>query len=234
MNAEEQKRLVGYRAARYIENGTKVGLGTGSTVRYLLEAIAERRSAGEIPEILGVPTSDDTARRAIALGIPLGSLDDHPELDIALDGADEIDPELNLIKGLGGALLREKIVVSVAKRFIVLADRSKLVDRLGLRSPLPVEIDPFGLGVQIPFLRGLGAEPTLRRDDRGEPYRTDGGHFILDCRFDEGIDNPTALATVLNARPGVMEHGLFLGVASEAIVARTDDREVDILSRPGQ
>jgi ribose 5-phosphate isomerase A len=232
VSAEEQKRAVGYRAAGYIENGMKVGLGTGSTVRWLLEAIADRRTAGEIRDIVGVPTSDDTARRAVALGIPLGTLEDYPELDIALDGADEVDPDLDVIKGLGGALLREKIVVMTAARFVVLVDESKLVDRLGQKAPLPVEIDPFSLGAQLPFLRRLGADPVLRRDGNGNAFRTDGGHIILDCRFAEGISDAAALAAALDARPGVMEHGLFLDVATRVLVARSGG--VDVLERAGR
>jgi ribose 5-phosphate isomerase A len=231
VSAEEQKRAVGYRAAGYIENGMVVGLGTGSTVRWLLEAIADRRKAGEIRDIVGVPTSDDTVRRATALGIPLGTLDEYSQLDIALDGADEVDPNLDVIKGLGAALLREKIIVTAAKRFVVLVDDSKLVDRLGRKAPLPVEIDPFSLGVQIPFLWGLGAEPVLRKDASGAPLRTDGGHIILDCHFADGIADPAALAAALDTRPGVMEHGLFLNVASQVLIARAGHDEIEIRER---
>lgn len=231
-SAEEQKRAVGYRAAEYIEDGMKVGLGTGSTVRWLLEAIADRRANGEIADIIGVPTSEETTRRASALGIPLGTLADYPLLDVALDGADEVSPDLDLIKGLGGALLREKVVVAAAARFIVLVDEGKLVDRLGRKAPLPVEIDPFSLGIQLPFLRGLGAEPSLRRDPAGEPFRTDGGHLILDCRFPDGIPDPARIAAALDARPGIMEHGLFLGSASEVVVAR--HAGIEVRTRSGQ
>src|SRR5690606_36355649 len=148
-NTHEQKRAVGYRAAEYIEDGMVVGFGTGLTVRYVLEAIAERRAAGDRAKIRGVRYSKDKIRRATALGITLSTLARHPELDLALDGADEVDPSLDLIKGLGGALLREKVVVTAAARFIVLVDASKMVDRLGRKGPLPVEIDEFSLGVQL-------------------------------------------------------------------------------------
>jgi ribose 5-phosphate isomerase A len=224
--SEALKRAVGYRAAELIEEGMIVGLGTGSTVRYLLEAIAERRRMGDLSDIIGVATSEDTTRRAMALGIPLGSLTDHPELDLALDGADEIDPSLDLIKGLGGALLREKVVVAAADDFVVLADESKLVSRLGTRAPLPVEIDAFSLGVQIPFLRTLECEPVVRMSAGGEAYQTDGGHLVVDCWFEGGIRDPVGLAAVLDARPGIMEHGLFLGYASRAIVGRPDRCEI--------
>jgi ribose 5-phosphate isomerase A len=223
---DELKRAVGYRAADFIENGMVVGLGTGSTVRHLLEAIAERRGAGELTEFIGVPTSEDTADRARALEIPLGTLTDYPRLDIALDGADEVDPSLDLIKGLGGALLREKIVVAAAANFIVLVDPSKLVDRLGRKAPLPVEIDEFGLGIQIPFFLRLGCEPELRRAPTGDPFRTDGGNLIVDCHFHEGIPDAAELAALLDARPGIMEHGLFLDCASTVIVARVGGCEI--------
>jgi ribose 5-phosphate isomerase A len=225
-NAEDQKRAVGYRAVEYIEDGMVLGLGTGSTVRFLLEAIETRRERGELANIIGVPTSEDTSRRAEALGIPLSTLAQHPSLDLALDGADEVDPSLDLIKGLGGALLREKVVVTAAADFIVLVDASKLVDRLGRKAPLPVEIDEFSLGVQLPFLRRLGSDPTIRRAPGGEPYRTDGGHLIIDCRFPDGIPDAHVLAAELDSRPGIMEHGLFLGSAKRVIVARPDGCEV--------
>ncbi len=225
-SSDELKRAVGYRAAEFIQNGMVVGLGTGSTVRHLLDAIAERRDSGDLGKIVGVPTSEDTAARARALGIPLGTLTDHPRVDIALDGADEVDPSLDLIKGLGGALLREKIVVAAATDFIVLVDSSKLVDRLGRIAPVPVEVDEFGLGIQMPFLVGLGCEPRVRRGPDGNLFRTDGGNLIVDCRFEDGVHNPSELASVLDARPGIMEHGLFLGYASSVIVARVGGCEI--------
>jgi ribose 5-phosphate isomerase A len=216
---DELKREVGFRAAALIEDGMMLGLGTGSTVRYLLEAIAERRGRGELVRIVGVPTSEDTRRRSEALGIPLGDLTAFPRLDLALDGADEVDPTLNLIKGLGGALLREKIVVTAAADFIALVDESKRVDRLGRQAPLPVEIDPFSLGIQLPFLRDLGCDPRLRLGPAGGPLRTDGGHVVVDCYFPEGIDDSHALADRLDSRPGVLEHGLFLDCTSQVLVA---------------
>lgn len=225
-NAEDQKRVAGYRAAEYIEDGMVLGLGTGSTVRFLLEAIADRRKAGELANIVGVPTSEDTTRRATALGIPLSTLARHPSLDLALDGADEVDPSLDLIKGLGGALLREKVVVAAAADFVVLVDATKLVDRLGRKAPLPVEVDEFSLGVQLPFLRRLGCNPEIRRAASGDPFRTDGGHLVVDCHFPDAIADPHALAAELDSRPGIMEHGLFLGSAKRVIVARPAGCEV--------
>lgn len=218
-DAEAQKRAAAYRAADWIEDGMVVGLGTGSTVRHLLGAIAERRAAGELGGIVGVPTSEDTRIRSERLGIPLGDLQSHPRIDIALDGADEVTPSLDLIKGLGGALLREKLVAVDAGSFVALVDESKQVDRLGRKAPLPVEIDPFGLGIQVPFLKAIGCEPRLRTSADGRPFVTDGGNVILDCRFNDGIPDPQGLALELDRRPGVLEHGLFLKMTDRVVVA---------------
>ena len=217
-DAEALKRAAAERAAEWIEDGMALGLGTGSTVRHLLDVIAERRGRGEWGSIVGVPTSDDTARRAERLGIPLATLAERGRLDLTIDGADEVDPELRLIKGLGGALLREKVVASVSARLVIVADESKVVERLGTRAPLPVEVDPFAAPVLPGFLRSLGAEPTLRRAD-GAPLTTDGGHHILDCRFPAGIADPEALEAALLGRAGVLETGLFLGMATAAVIA---------------
>jgi ribose 5-phosphate isomerase A len=217
-DAEALKRAAAERAAEWIEDGMALGLGTGSTVRHLLDVVAERRAGGEWGSIVGVPTSDDTARRAERLGIPLATLAERGRLDLTIDGADEVDPELRLIKGLGGALLREKVVASVSARLVIVADDSKVVERLGTRAPLPVEVDPFAAPVLPAFLRSLGAEPVLRRVD-GAPLTTDGGHHILDCRFPGGIADPEALEAALLGRAGVLETGLFLGMATAAVIA---------------
>jgi ribose 5-phosphate isomerase A len=206
-----------------------VGLGTGSTVRHLLDAIAERRARGELQRLIGVPTSEATRLRSENLGIPLGTLSSHPHLDVALDGADEFDPSLDLIKGLGGALLREKLVAVAAGSFIALVDESKRVARLGEKVPLPVEVDSFGLGIQHDFLRALGADPLLRRGPDGEPRRTDGGNVILDCHFAAGILDPEGLALELDRRPGILEHGLFLKMTDRVLVASPNG--VEILER---
>jgi len=218
IDLESCKRIVGHHAATLIPDGAVVGLGTGSTARYLIEAIAELRDQGQLTHIFGVPTSEQTRRQAEAVGIPLTDLARHPVVEIAIDGADEVDPNLDLIKGLGGALLREKLVVIAATRFVVMIDESKLVSGLGTRSPLPVEVDRFGAAIQEPFLRGLGCEPVLRRSGAGEPARTDGGHYIFDCHFDQGIRDPQGLALELDRRPGIFEHGLFLGLADTVLV----------------
>ncbi len=220
--AESYKRAAAERAAGWIEDGMSLGLGTGSTVRHLLEHIAARREAGEWRGLVGVPTSEDTARRAHALGIPLASLEERTRLDLTLDGADEVDPKLRLIKGLGGALLREKIVAVASSVLVVMVDDSKKVSRLGTRAPLPVEVDPFSAAIQPAYLRALGADPVLRCRSDGTPLVTDGGNHIFDCHFPEGIVDPEALEAALNRRPGILENGLFLGMASAVVVAGAD------------
>ncbi len=195
-----------------------LGLGTGSTVHYLLDEIAARIEARTLRDIRGIATSEATARRASELGIPLVPLDAETALDLAIDGADEVDPELRLIKGMGGALLREKIVAAASAAVYIIVDEDKLVQRLGTRSPLPVEVDPFGAAWHTRFFREQGAEPVLRRTAEGQPTVTDGGHYLVDCRYAGGIANPDALAAALAARPGIVEHGLFIGLASAVFV----------------
>jgi ribose 5-phosphate isomerase A len=221
IEADRLKRAAADRAAAWIEDGMTLGLGTGSTVRHLLDVIAERRASGTWMDVVGVPTSEDTTRRARALGIPLATLDERPRVDLTIDGADEVDPELRLIKGLGGALLREKIVAVASARLVIVADASKVVARLGTRAPLPVEVDPFGARVHRDFLRTLGCDPVLRSRE-GEPVRTDGGHLIFDCRFPDGIPAPEELELTLATRAGIVESGLFLGMATAAVIADTD------------
>jgi ribose 5-phosphate isomerase A len=230
-DGEELKRQAAVRAAEWIEEGMVVGLGTGSTVRHLLEEVARRRGQGEWSRIVGIPTSQRTAERADALGIPLSDLASHPVVDITIDGADEVDPELNLIKGLGGALLREKIVAVASRLLIIMVDSSKSVPRLGTRAPLPVEVDRFGAAIQPPFLRSLGAEPTLRLDPAGQPFITDGGNHIYDCRFPGGIEAAAAVEAELNNRPGIVENGLFIGLADHVVIA--GDGGTRVRSRAG-
>lgn len=217
--ADALKRAAAGRAVLRIRSGTVIGLGTGSTVRPLLELLAARLSSGELTDVTGVPTSEDTATRCRALGIPLTTLDECPRLDCAIDGADEVGPKLALIKGLGGALLREKLVALAAKTFVIIADASKRVRRLGTRAPVPVEVIPFGWTTHGDFFEKLGAAATLRLTADGSPYRTDSGNYIVDCRFPKGITDPAALARALDRRPGIVEHGLFLGMADVAFIA---------------
>jgi ribose 5-phosphate isomerase A len=198
----------------------RLGMGTGTTARAFVDLLGAAVAGGL--DVIGVPTSEATRRQAEALGIRLTTLDDCPELDLTVDGADEFDPALRLIKGGGGALLREKIVAASSKQMLVIADSSKMVDRLGA-FPLPVEVVPFGLEstrrrlTQACAALGLTGSIALRRR-ANEAFVTDGGHYILDCAFG-AIANPVALAATLAATPGIVEHGLFLGLASAAVVA---------------
>lgn len=219
-SATASKRAAARLAAGMVERGMKLGLGTGSTAWLFLEELARRIEGGELDGVRGVPTSRRTAEHATRLGIPLATLDELPALDLVVDGADEITPDLDLIKGLGGALLWEKIVAQAGRRMVVIADASKLVERLGTRSPLPVEVVPFGIVAQDAFLRALGAATSLRRGPTGEAFLTDGGHNIIDARFPDGIEDPAALEETLARRAGVVECGLFLGLATAAIVGQ--------------
>ena len=216
------KRQAALRAVDFVQDGMRLGLGTGSTVVYAIDEIGARLRAGTLRDVVGVPTSEWTVNRARMAGIPLISLADCPVLDLAIDGADEVDPQLDLIKGLGGALLREKIVESAAQRFVVVVDESKLVARLGSRGPLPVEVTQFAWEAHVAWLAGLGCQAELRRQADGAPYVTDNGNYIVHCRFAGGIPDTVRLARTLNERPGILEHGLFLGMATEVIVAGQD------------
>lgn len=224
------KRLAALRAVEFVQPGMVLGLGSGSTSRNVVDVIGERLQAGALPGIVGVPTSEQTAAQARALGIPLATLAEYPVLDLAIDGADEVDPALNLIKGLGGALLREKIVESAARRFVVVVDESKLVQRLGTRGPLPVEVTQFAWEAHARWLEGLGCRAELRREQDGSPFVTDNGSYIIHCTFPYGIADPVALARTLQERPGILEHGLFLGMATDIVVAGKDG--VRVVPRP--
>lgn len=224
--AEELKRAAAEEAALRVESGMRLGLGTGSTVAHFLDVLAERIRGGALTGLVGVPTSLRTAERARELGIPLAELHEAAPLDLTVDGADEVDPHLDLIKGLGGALLREKMVAQASRRLLVMVDDSKKVARLGTRAPLPVEVVPFGWRAQIPFLRSLGAEPTLRLAADGTPFVSDNGNFMLDGRFADGIYDPDAIDEELRRRAGVVESGLFLGMATTVVVAGAGGIEV--------
>ena len=219
MSRELEKQIAARASLRYVEPGQVIGLGTGTTAAFVLHALAERVRAGLA--IRGVPTSVRTRELATELGIPLTTLDDVPELDLTIDGADEIDDGLCLVKGGGGALLREKIVASASRQLVIVADASKRVAVLGT-APLPVEVVPFGQAVVARRIAALGASVELRRDARGEPFVTDEGHHLLDCRFG-AIADPAALARTLSDLPGVVEHGLFVAMASHVLVATGSD-----------
>jgi ribose 5-phosphate isomerase A len=223
---ERMKQLACQRAAQEVQDGMVLGLGTGSTVYYFLHELG--RMVREGVRMTGVPTSIQTTQLATQLAIPLTTLDDQPHLDLAVDGADEVDDHLNLVKGAGGALLREKIIAASAARFLVVVDEGKLVTQLGERYPLPVEVVPFGHTPAICAVEGLGARVTLRRGTDGQPWISDNGNYILDCRFGP-IADPVALQKALLAIPAVVESGLFLNMAGTVIVGHAEG--VRLLSR---
>lgn len=214
VNRDEEKQAAARAAVALVKSGEIVGLGSGSTAAFAVHFLAERVRAGL--KILGIPTSVHTQKLATQLGIPLTTFDEHPVIDIDIDGADEIDPQLNLIKGGGGAFLREKIIASVSRRFIVVGDSEKQVSTLG-RFPLPVEVIPFAEGLIQARIEALGAKVTLRQNADCKPYVTDEHHHILDCTFGK-IADPAGLAQKLRSIPGVVEHGLFIGMAEMALV----------------
>jgi ribose 5-phosphate isomerase A len=223
MDREALKRAAAARAIEEIEDGMVVGLGSGSTAEIAIRLLAARR-----PRLVGVPTSERTAKLARSLGLALATLDEHPRLDLVIDGADQVERgTLNLVKGLGGALLREKIVASAARRMIVIVDDSKLVDRLGGRTPLPVEIVAFGRRSTLGRLERAGLHPVLRGGP-GQPFVTDGGNHIADCPI-AAIEDPASLERELSAMVGVIESGLFIGLASCIIVAGA--RGVEVIER---
>ncbi len=221
---DKLKQIAGEEAAKRVQSGQRIGLGTGTTVQYFLEALRRRMISGELSDIAGVPTSKRTEVAARSLTIPLTTLEEEPELDLTVDGADEVDPQLNLIKGLGGALLREKIVADASRRFIVIIDSDKLVDQLGQRCPVPVEVLPFGWKPTAEKIKALGGKPKLRIDE-GSPYRSDQDNYILDCTFG-AIQDAEQLARKLDSIPGVLGHGLFLNMADEVIVGAPEGAEV--------
>jgi ribose 5-phosphate isomerase A len=215
MDRDAQKRAAAEAAASLVEDGMVVGLGTGSTAWFVIEALIRRGRDGL--RIVGIPTSERSAAQARAGGIPIGGFDQHRQIDIDIDGADEIlRGPLHLIKGLGGALLREKIVAAASRRLVIVGDETKLVDRLG-KTSVPVEVVTFGWEVTSERLARLGSNPVLRLAD-GQPFRTDEGHLILDCAFG-AIDDPAALEQAIGQTVGVVESGLFIGMTSLALVA---------------
>lgn len=212
------KRQAAERAVDFITSGMVVGLGAGSTALYALRVIAERLRSGHLRDVVGVPCSTQTEAEARRLGVPLTTLEEQPTVDVTIDGADEVDASLDLIKGGGGALLREKIVAQASRREIIMVDESKLSPMLGTRWPVPVEVVPFGWRCQANYLESLGSRVTLRQNKEGVPFRTDQGNYILDCDFGQ-ISQPVQLAVLLQERAGIVEHGLFLGLATDVIVA---------------
>jgi len=224
----ELKKTAANAAAATLEDNQIVGLGSGSTATLAVYAIANRVRNGL--RITGIATSEETARLARELGIPLSTLDEHGGIDVTIDGADEVElGSLHLIKGRGGALLREKIVASASTRLMIVVDESKIVERLGIRDAVPVEVVPFGWRTTAERLRGRGASPVLRKAPDGSAYLTDGGHYILDCTFDR-ISDAGAMGDQLDRVVGVVEHGLFIGMTSKVVIGTSEG--VKILKSP--
>lgn len=223
-NKDIQKKEAALKALEFVKDGMLLGLGTGSTATFFVEALGQRVKEGL--NVTGVPTSERTHQLATSLGIKVSDLSTYPRLDLTIDGADEVELDsLNLIKGLGGALLREKIVAKSSKSMIVIVDESKLVTKLASHGPVPVEIVPFGFESTLGRITTLGGAPRLRPGEDGKPYVTDGGHYIADCLFSP-IDNARELSQQLKMVVGVVETGLFVGIAKNVIVAKASGIEV--------
>lgn len=206
-------------ALEFVKSGMVLGLGTGSTTDFFLDALGRAIKNGQIRDIRGVPTSLHSEHRAQELGIPLTTLADHPHPDVTVDGADEVAPNLDLIKGLGGALLREKILAQASKKLVIIADAGKIVTRLGTHSKLPVEVTPFEYPIHEAFFRSLGGNPVLRKTPGGKIYTTDNANYIYDVGFDQGITDPAGLESALLHHAGIVETGLFLGIASVVLIS---------------
>lgn len=212
-----QKQAAAVRALDWVESGMVVGLGTGSTAVWAIRGLGARLADGSLREIVAVPTSEASATEARAVGIPLATFDDHPVIDVTIDGADEVDPDLNLIKGYGGALLREKVVAQATRREVIVVDDSKPTERLGTRCHVPVEVLRFACATERGFLESLGATVVLRPDGVG-PFVTDEGNWILDAAFGP-IPDAATLADALASRAGIVEHGLFLDLTADVLIA---------------
>ncbi len=218
----ELKQRAAIQAVDLIESGMVLGLGTGSTAKFAVERIAERIQAGNLQNIIGIPSSDRTEKLARQLNIPLTDLETHPQIDLTIDGADEVDPDLNLIKGGGGALLREKIIAQASRINIIIVDESKLSPLLGTTWALPIEVVPFACKTEQLYLESIGGSVTLRVDENESAFLTNQQNFILDTHFGQ-ISDPYGLVSRLNDRAGIVEHGLFLGLATDVIVAGRKD-----------
>lgn len=215
---DEYKKQAAEAAAELIESGMVLGLGHGSTLQFALEALAAKLKSGRLMDIIAVPCSKKTEAEMQRLEIPLGDLNSYAKIDLTIDGADEMDPQFNLIKGGGGALLREKIVAQSSRRNVIIVDQSKMSPILGSLHALPLEVAAFGWKRQRDFAIELGGKPTLRVDGQNNPVLSDQGNYLLDCDFGP-IPDASALARKLKSRSGILEHGLFIGLATEVIVS---------------
>ena len=232
LDRDRLKRDAARRAVEFVENGMIIGLGTGSTAAHVVEELAPRVAAGL--DIVAIPTSERTAAQARELGISLATFAEHRRIDLTIDGADEVQRgSLDLIKGLGGALLREKIVAAASDRLVIVVDQEKLVERLGDHTPVPVEVAPFGWQATAAALEKLGAAVALRGADRAHPFVTDGGNHILDCRFGK-LDDPGWVEREIAMTVGVFESGLFVGRSSAVVIASTDGVEVLVPAAGGR
>ncbi len=219
LDVNRLRRSAGENAVEYVRDGMILGVGTGRTNGFFIDGLGELYQKGELKHIRAVPTSESSAEKLRGYGIPIARLVDYPVLDLAVDGADEVDPDFNLIKGLGRALLREKVVEIHAREFLVIIDESKLVPQLGTICPLPVEILQFQLERHIQWLGTISSRAELLLESNGEPVVTDNGNFIVHCWFEGGIPDVFLLNETLNQRPGILEHGLFLKMATRVLVA---------------
>ena len=220
-NVDMLKRKAAERAVEFLKSGMVVGLGTGSTTGFALELIGRAIESGRLNDIVGIPSSLQTEKLANEFAIKLTALEHHFQIDITIDGADEVDPQLNLIKGGGGALLREKVLAQSSHRNVIIVDEGKLSPQLGTRWPVPIEVIPFAWKVEANYLKSLGAHVTLRKKNNEDIFTTDQDNFVLDCNFGP-IENADHLAIQLSQRAGILEHGLFLGLATDVIVAGVD------------
>jgi ribose 5-phosphate isomerase A len=218
MNKDALKQQAAEKAVEFVKSGMIVGLGEGSTAIWAVRRIGQLVQSGQLKNILGIPCSLHIEHEAQQLGIPLTTLEEHPTIDLTIDGADEVNPSLDLIKGGGGALMREKIVAQASRREIIVVDESKLVPALGTHWAVPIEVVPFGCGSQRQFLESLGATVTIRQTSVGAIFKTDQGNLIMDSNFGV-IPNPAELAEKLSSRAGIVEHGLFIRLATDVIVA---------------
>ncbi|XP_022725557.1 probable ribose-5-phosphate isomerase 2 [Durio zibethinus] len=224
LTQDELKKIAAFKAVEFVESGMVLGLGTGSTAKHAVDRIGELLLQGKLKNIIGIPTSKKTQEQALSLGIPLSDLDSHPTIDIAIDGADEVDPHLNLVKGRGGSLLREKMVEGACKKFVCIVDESKLVKYLGGSGlAMPVEVVPFCWKFTANKLQNLfqhsGCVANLRNDCKGEPFVTDNGNYIVDLYLKKDMEDLQVASDAISRIAGVVEHGMFLDMATTVIIA---------------